>query len=161
VRSRGLPSRRHPLHLLRRGGLRAPPRDDRRCGDDPAGVLRRGGANRDRGDRPTGRARARAAPAGAARRGAGVQTRRPVMTNLAMPGTGPERHALRVVRGVLLAALVLGLVGTGIELLLLEHFEDTPQLIPLGLIAAALIVLAWHGVQRGPAPVHALRALMA
>lgn len=82
------------------------------------------------------------------------------MTNLAMQETGPERGALRVVRGVLLAALVLGLVGTGIELLLLEHFEDPAQLIPLGLIAAALVVLAWHGVRGGPAPVHALRVLM-
>ena len=65
-----------------------------------------------------------------------------------------------MIRGILLAALVLGLAGTGLELLLLEHFEDWRQLIPLGLIAAALLVLAWHAVQRGPAPVQALRVLM-
>lgn len=67
---------------------------------------------------------------------------------------------LRVVRRILLAALVLGLIGTGVELLLLEHFEDWPQLIPLGLIAIALLVLAWHGIQRGPAPMYALQVLM-
>ena len=67
---------------------------------------------------------------------------------------------LTVVRGILLAALVLGLVGTGIELLLLEHFEDWRQRIPLALIACALIVLAWHGLRRGPAPVQVLQVLM-
>jgi len=68
--------------------------------------------------------------------------------------------ALRVVRRILLVTLVLGLVGTGVELLLLEHFEDWRQLIPLGLIASALMVLAWQGAQRGPAPVQVLQVLM-
>ena len=68
--------------------------------------------------------------------------------------------ALDVVRRILLATLVLGLVGTGLELLLLEHFEDWRQMIPLGLIAAALLVLVWHAVQRGPAPVQVLQVLM-
>jgi hypothetical protein len=68
--------------------------------------------------------------------------------------------ALPVVRRILLATLLLGLVGTGVELLLLEHFEDWRQLIPLGLIACALLVLAWHGVQRGAAPVQVLQVLM-
>jgi FtsH-binding integral membrane protein len=75
---------------------------------------------------------------------------------------GPDvtHGALRVVRRILLATLVLGLVGTGLELLLLEHFEEWRQMIPLGLIAVALLVLAWHAVQRGPAPVQMLQVLM-
>jgi FtsH-binding integral membrane protein len=68
--------------------------------------------------------------------------------------------SVRVIRRILLVTLVLGLVGTGIELLLLEHFEQWRQMIPLGLIACALLVLAWHGVQRRPGPVRALQVLM-
>lgn len=68
--------------------------------------------------------------------------------------------SVRVIRRILLVTLVLGLVGTGIELLLLEHFEQWRQMIPLGLIACALLVLAWHGVQRRPWPVRALQVLM-
>jgi hypothetical protein len=67
---------------------------------------------------------------------------------------------VRAVRRILLLALVLGLVGTGVELLLLEHFEDWRQMIPLGLIAAALLLLLWHAVQGGPGPVQALQVLM-
>ena len=70
------------------------------------------------------------------------------------------RPSVRIIRRILLVALVLGLVGTGIELLLLEHFEEWPQRIPLGLIACALLVLVWHGVHRGAAPVRALQVLM-
>jgi hypothetical protein len=68
--------------------------------------------------------------------------------------------ALRIVRQILLATLLLGLAGTGVELLLLEHFEEWRQIIPLGLIACALAVLAWHGLDRGPAPVRALQVVM-
>lgn len=68
--------------------------------------------------------------------------------------------SVHIIRHILLFTLVLGLVGTGIELLLLEHFEEWRQMIPLGLIACALLVLAWHGVHRGPAPVRALQVLM-
>jgi hypothetical protein len=71
-----------------------------------------------------------------------------------------ESGALRIVRRILLVTLVLGLTGTALELLLLEHFEDWRQMIPLGLIAAALLVLLWHAAHRGPAPVQALQVLM-
>ena len=67
---------------------------------------------------------------------------------------------LRVVRRILLLTLVLGLIGVGIELLLLEHFEDTIQKLPLALITLALVVLAWHGIDRRAAPVRALQLLM-
>jgi hypothetical protein len=68
--------------------------------------------------------------------------------------------AVRVIRRILLFTLVLGLVGTGIELLLLEHFEEWRQMIPLGLIACALLVLIWHGLDRGPTPVRTLQVVM-
>lgn len=42
---------------------------------------------------------------------------------------------------LLLAALLLMLVGTGLELYLLDHFEDTQQLIPLLCLGASLLLL--------------------
>jgi hypothetical protein len=68
--------------------------------------------------------------------------------------------SVRIIRRILLFTLLLGLVGTGIELLLLEHFEEWRQLIPLGLIACALLVLLWHAVDRGPTPVRVLQVVM-
>jgi hypothetical protein len=67
---------------------------------------------------------------------------------------------LRVVRRILLFTLVTGLVGVGVELLLLEHFEDVWQKVPLALIVCALLVLAWHAIDRRAAPVRALQLLM-
>jgi hypothetical protein len=55
---------------------------------------------------------------------------------------------------------VLGLVGTGAELVLLQHYEDPWQLAPLALIALALVVLVWHALSSGSASVRALQGLM-
>ena len=57
--------------------------------------------------------------------------------------------------------LVLGLLGTGVELLLLGHTESWQQWVPLTLIAASLVVLAWHGLSKGRGSVLALRGVMA
>ena len=64
-------------------------------------------------------------------------------------------------RRLLLAILVLGLAGTGIELLLLEHYGDTWQLVPLALIGAALAAIAWHLLTRGRTSLLAIRVIMA
>lgn len=63
-------------------------------------------------------------------------------------------------RGWLLLVLGIGLVGTETELVLLEHYEDLWQCVPLVLVAAAggLLVLHWRrsdGMSR-----HALTVLM-
>ena len=55
---------------------------------------------------------------------------------------------LNKARRLLLAILLLGLAGTCAELLLLNHMEDLRQWIPLTLIGASFIVLAWHGARR-------------
>ena len=65
------------------------------------------------------------------------------------------------VRRLLLFTLVLGLVGTGAELFLLQHYDDAWQLAPLVLIGAALIVLGLHGVAPGRGTIRGLQALMA
>ena len=53
------------------------------------------------------------------------------------------------------------MAGTLTDLLLLSHYEDSAQLIPLALLGAALVVVAWHlaGPTRGT--VRALQAVMA
>ncbi len=56
--------------------------------------------------------------------------------------------------------LVLGIVGTVLELLLLDHTEDWWQLAPVILLGASLIVLIWHAVERGPASTKTLQATM-
>lgn len=61
---------------------------------------------------------------------------------------------------MLLFILVLGLIGTAAELMLLQHYENGWQALPLVLIGLALLVLVWHGVTRGPASVRGLQAVM-
>ncbi len=54
------------------------------------------------------------------------------------------RTGMRTLRRIILSILLLGSVGTGIELLLLEHTEDVWQLLPLILIVLSFIALGWH-----------------
>jgi len=63
-------------------------------------------------------------------------------------------------RLLLLITLIVSLVGTFAELLLLEHFEDAWQWAPIALIAAALVTLAWHALDRGPTSLNVLRVFM-
>jgi hypothetical protein len=65
-----------------------------------------------------------------------------------------------ILRRILLVTLVLGLFGTGVELLLLEHFEDRTQWLPLLLIAISLLALAWYGVSRGRTSLRAVQGAM-
>ena len=44
---------------------------------------------------------------------------------------------------LLLVAFLVSLIGTGAELLLLEHFEGFWQIIPLALMGLGLLVLTW------------------
>ena len=63
-------------------------------------------------------------------------------------------------RGVL-AILLLGSLGSGIELILLEHYEDTWQYLPLILLAAAVVILTWNLFAPDRRSVRTLRGLMA
>lgn len=81
-----------------------------------------------------------------------------------MNGSAPTVGApatLAILRGALLVILVIGQVGVLAELFLLEHTEEVWQLLPIYMIMASLIVLGWHGVDRGDLPVRVLRAVMA
>jgi hypothetical protein len=59
-----------------------------------------------------------------------------------------------------LGVLVLGLIGTGIELLLLAHDESLLQLTPLVLIVVGLVVIAWHIIAESHASLRAMRVTM-
>ncbi|HET9314347.1 MAG TPA: hypothetical protein VFQ51_02115, partial [Vicinamibacteria bacterium] len=60
----------------------------------------------------------------------------------------------------LAAALALGLVGAGAELLLIGHHEDRTQLVPLVSIGVTLLALAWHAWAPGPAGRRGLRVAL-
>jgi hypothetical protein len=60
----------------------------------------------------------------------------------------------------ILGVLVLGLLGTVVELVLLSHYEQPVQLVPVVLIVLALIVLAWHVIGRSTASLRVLLGLM-
>ncbi len=67
---------------------------------------------------------------------------------------------LRIIRTTLLVALLLGIVGSGAELLLLEHTEDIWQYVPLILSGAALTVLVWGIAAPSTAAFQSFRILM-
>jgi hypothetical protein len=64
------------------------------------------------------------------------------------------------VRRWLAAVFALGALGTATELLLLEHTEEPAQWVPLGAIAAAIVVLAWHAAAPSRASVRAFQLVM-
>ena len=61
-----------------------------------------------------------------------------------------EDHRLSTITAVILGVLLLGFGGLLAELALVAHFEDLAQWIPIGLLAAGLVVLAVDlGLARG------------
>ncbi len=65
-------------------------------------------------------------------------------------------------RKFLLLILLLELLGTLAELLIAEHTEDKLQWIPLVLLIAAMLVLAWHALaQKSRLCLRTLQGLMA
>ena len=75
-------------------------------------------------------------------------------------GASGEAMTLRVLRKILLAILVLGMVGSCTELILLKHTEDARQWIPLILLCAGLSALAWHVLSGSPLATRLLHWLM-
>ena len=76
-----------------------------------------------------------------------------------MEAEGPSASSTRVerLRGWILVILVLGLAGTVTELVLLSHYEQPLQLVPVVLIALAMLTLVWHAI-RGSS--HSLSAIL-
>jgi hypothetical protein len=59
-----------------------------------------------------------------------------------------------------LGVLVLGLIGTVTELILLEHYEQPLQFVPLVLIVLGVVVLAWYAMRQATASLRALQIIM-
>jgi hypothetical protein len=72
-----------------------------------------------------------------------------------------DRQTLHGLRRVLLATLVAGIGGIGLELLFIGHIEDRLQLVPVVLLCAGAIAAVGHAVRPGRASVRAVRVLMA
>jgi len=77
-----------------------------------------------------------------------------------MGSLGRQTNTLKRLRSFLLVILVLTLLGTGAELLLVGHFEEVWQWIPLVLIPLALLVLGLLAASRKAALVRIWQALM-
>lgn len=68
--------------------------------------------------------------------------------------------ALSLLRRGILALLVFGCVGLLGELVLLEHYEELPQIIPLALLTLTLVTVIWHWVDGRKPSLRALQVLM-
>lgn len=68
-------------------------------------------------------------------------------------GSGPLRR-------ILLAVFLLGALGTLAELILLEHYEDWWQLLPLALLGASPVAVALMILRPGAASVRSFQMLM-
>ena len=77
-----------------------------------------------------------------------------------MPSLSESAATLGMLRRVLLGILLLGMAGTATELLLLEHDQDAIQLIPLLLIGAGYLAVAWNAVRRSRISIAALQVVM-
>jgi hypothetical protein len=68
--------------------------------------------------------------------------------------------ALSLVRRGLLALLALGSLGILTELVLLEHYDERVQWVPLVLLVLTLATIVWHWVEGGRTSLRALQVLM-
>ena len=73
---------------------------------------------------------------------------------------GDVPPTLRVIRAALLALVALGTAGMSTELLLIGHFEDPLQLVPLAAAGLALVFIAWVAMRPGTVSLRAFQFLM-
>jgi hypothetical protein len=66
-----------------------------------------------------------------------------------------------VIRRILAFAFVVGSLGTLTELLLLEHFDDPWQYVPLVLLAVGLLEFAWYATSRNATALRVFQWTMA
>lgn len=71
-----------------------------------------------------------------------------------------EHRDVATIRRILFWTLIIGMAGTEAELLLLGHFENVWQLVPVVLLAVGIIAGLWHAITPGAATVRTIEALM-
>jgi hypothetical protein len=69
-------------------------------------------------------------------------------------------NTLASLRRLIGGVLLLGMSGTFLELLLLQHDEDALQLVPLVLLGAGIAAVAWHAWTKSVGSGTAVRILM-
>jgi hypothetical protein len=73
----------------------------------------------------------------------------------------PVQHTtLSTLRVLLLVILLTGMLGSGVELLLINHTENILQWVPLLLLLLAGLILGWHALERGPTSTRIIRGTM-
>jgi hypothetical protein len=77
-----------------------------------------------------------------------------------MDSLEPGGDRLEPVRRWMYWVLVLGFVGTETELLLLEHYDDPWQFVPLLLMALGLWSLVWYTKRRDARSLQVFRTIM-
>jgi hypothetical protein len=71
-----------------------------------------------------------------------------------------DGERLAAVRRFLLLSLIVGILGMGLELLFIGHVEDRWQLVPIVLLPAGFIAVAWHAQRPSRASAGGVRLLM-
>ena len=72
----------------------------------------------------------------------------------------PADGTLTTIRRLLLVAFIGGTAGTAVELLLIGHFEDPWQLVPVSLLSLGTLAALAHAVKPGVLTVRLLQLLM-
>ena len=72
----------------------------------------------------------------------------------------PDHTLLPALRRLLLGLVAFVMLGTVVDLLLLEHYEEVWQWLPLVMLGAALLVVAWVARTGSARAVTALRLAM-
>ena len=73
--------------------------------------------------------------------------------------TREEAVPFKAIRVALFVILMLGMLGSGTELILLNHMEDRLQWVPLILLFLGLLAAAWHRFRATAMSVRALRLI--
>lgn len=71
-----------------------------------------------------------------------------------------SQDAIPILRRGILALLALGAMGVITELILLEHYEEPVQFVPLALLALTLATILWHWIDGGRRSLRTLQVVM-
>jgi len=71
-----------------------------------------------------------------------------------------SQDAIPILRRGILALLALGAMGVITELILLEHYEEPAQFVPLALLALTLATILWHWIDGGRRSLRAFQVVM-
>lgn len=91
-----------------------------------------------------------------------IHGRHPAVTGVRPQPVTPTSYNARVprIRQLLVGVIILGSAGSLTDLVLLRHYEDTAQLIPLALLVAALVLAVGQALRQTPGSLRIFRAVM-